>query len=125
MVEGMDQRFQSLGSLPRPLALEVETIPAGQVVHVSGDLDLHSANELRDALATRTQPTGRVLVDLGEATFLDSVVLGVLVAALKRLRGAGGALELVCGDERLLRLFRITRLDREFRIHPDLAAALA
>jgi anti-sigma B factor antagonist len=120
----MDQRHQLLAALPAPLALEVEDVGAAVVVHVRGDLDLHSANELREVLASRTQPTGRVVVYLGEVSFLDSVALGVLVAALKRLREGGGRLELVCGNERLQRLFRITRLDSEFRIHRYLAAVL-
>ena len=55
--------------------------------------------------------------------FLDSTGLGVLVGALKRLRAAGGTLGLVCAHERLLKIFRITALDRVFALFDTVEAA--
>lgn len=121
---------QPIGALPRKLTIDVRRIRRGSVLRVSGDLDLHSAGELRDALEEQPavgadeQPT-RLVVDLNAVTFIDSMALGVLVASLKRLRSAGGTFELVCGKDRLLRLFRITRLDRTFEIHSDPGSAVS
>ena len=64
-----------------------------------------------------------VVVDLSRVEFLDSTGLGVLVGALKRLRAAGGNLALVCGHERLLKIFRITALDRVFALYDTVDAA--
>jgi anti-sigma B factor antagonist len=66
-----------------------------------------------------------VVVDLGRVEFLDSTGLGVLVGALKRLRGVGGELSLVCNQERLLKIFRITGLDRVFTLYPTVEGATA
>lgn len=122
----MEQRRQSLGALPRDLDIDVQLVGDRHVVRLDGDLDLHTAPALREALAATTgQESTWVVVDLEQVTVIDSVAIGVLVAALKRLRGEASVLELVCRNERILRLFRITRLDGAFRIHPDLASALA
>jgi anti-sigma B factor antagonist len=67
----------------------------------------------------------QVVVDLGRVEFLDSTGLGVLVGALKRLRGVDGELSLVCAQERLLKIFRITGLDRVFTLYESVDAATA
>lgn len=48
-----------------------------------GDIDLAGTTELREALqsAVRNQGVTRVVVDLAGVTFIDSTVLGVLIAA--------------------------------------------
>ncbi|MNO06359.1 Anti-sigma-B factor antagonist [compost metagenome] len=55
---------------------------------------------------------------------MDSTGLGVLVGTLKKLRTAGGRLDLVIDGDRLLRLFQLTSLDQVFAIHPTLDDAL-
>ena len=49
--------------------------------------------------------------------FLDSTGLGVLVGGLKKVRAHDGSLELVCTQDRLLKIFRITGLAKVFVIH--------
>jgi anti-sigma B factor antagonist len=49
----------------------------------------------------------------------------VLVGALKRIRQHEGSMRLVCTQERILKIFRITGLTKVFPIHDDVAAALA
>ena len=43
--------------------------------------------------------------------------LGVLVGGLKKVRAHDGSLELICSQERLLKIFRITGLAKVFVIH--------
>lgn len=94
------------------------------VVSVSGDVDHHSAPELRDRLASLIDDDATyVTVDLSETTFVDSMALGVLLGAKKRLAAMGGELELVVSSLEIRRVFEITMLDRVFTIHPSRAAA--
>lgn len=95
------------------------------VVHVSGEIDVYTAPTLREELAAlidggRTE----LVIDLTGLTFMDSTGLGVLVGALKKVRTAGGDLELVIDQERILKVFRITALTEVFTIHPRLEDAL-
>ena len=57
--------------------------------------------------------------------FLDSTGLGVLVGGLKRARSHEGSLQLVCDQEKILKVFRITGLTKVFPIHASLEGALA
>ena len=108
------------------LLLSTRTVAGHLVLEVGGEIDVYTAPQLRERLISLVDGGARhVVVDLGRVEFLDSTGLGVLVGALKRLRGAGGELFLVCGQERLLKIFRITGLDRVFTLYPTVAAATA
>lgn len=93
---------------------------------IDGEASLATAPELRAAVAEVVDAGARgVLVDFSRATFIDSTVLGVLMGASKRLRPRGGRLVIVCGDDNLSEVFRITLLDRIFEIYDSSDTALA
>jgi anti-sigma B factor antagonist len=100
------------------LTLNSRTEGEHTVLAVSGEVDVYTAPSLRDRIAELLDGGKRKLViDLGGVEFLDSTGLGVLVAGLNRAREVGGSLSLVCPQERVLKLFRITGLDEVFTVH--------
>lgn len=104
--------------------LDVDGGAHGPVVAVTGEIDLHSAPVLRDRLAEIIDgEAAHVTVDLSDTTFLDSMALGVLLGAKKRLATSGGELDLVVSNPGIRRIFEITMLDSVFTIHSDRAAA--
>ena len=99
--------------------------PESYVVSVEGELDLHTAPELEQALGTILVRGGRnVVVDLVDLVFIDSTALATLVRAQPRFRSKGGRLLLVTEDRRILRTLQITGLDRAFHIEPRLGKAV-
>jgi len=66
-----------------------------------------------------------IIIDMEAVEFLDSTGLGVLVGGLKKVRAHDGSLELVCTQDRLLKIFRITGLAKVFAIHGTPESALA
>ena len=107
------------------LDLHVTASAGSTVVEVAGELDLNSAPELRNCLH-QTIDTGshQLVVDLRQVDFIDSIGLGVLVGAKRRLGGPDGSLHLVCAEGLVLRVLRITGLDRMLPVHATLADAL-
>ena len=96
------------------------------VVALRGELDLGTTEPLQKELETLFERGARrIVVDLLGVTFLGSVGLGVLTDAAKRARAAGGECVLVSDDPRILRVFKITGLDRIFRIERSLMEAVA
>jgi anti-sigma B factor antagonist len=96
------------------------------IVTVSGEVDLHTAPTLEQALEGVLGLGGTsVAVDLLEVSFVDSTTLGVLLRYHERFRGLGGDLVIVTEDRRILRTFEITGLDRVFVIERRLADAVA
>jgi anti-sigma B factor antagonist len=99
--------------------------PESYVVSVEGELDLHTAPELEQALGTILARGGRsVVVDLVGLEFIDSAALAALLRALPRFRSRGGRFVLVTEDRRTLRTLEITGLDRTFDIEPRLGNAV-
>lgn len=108
---------------------EVDAVASGPhaVVVVRGEIDAHTAPALRERLlALVTDGIDRLVVDLRNVEFIESVGLGTLVAARKRLRPYDKSLCLVLGPEQsvLRRTFEITGLDKVFPIHPTVEAAV-
>ncbi|HET7762626.1 MAG TPA: STAS domain-containing protein [Phycicoccus sp.] len=96
------------------------------VVTVDGEVDVYTAAQLRQTLDQEIAAGNiRLVVDLDNVGFLDSTGLGVLVGRLKLVRNDSGWLRIVCSSERILRVFRITGLDKVFGIHPSVEDALA
>ena len=108
------------------LSLSSEDVEGRRVVSVRGEVDVYSAPALRKALHDAMDPEhAGLLVDLSDIAFIDSTGLGVLVAGQNRAGELGGKLDVVCAQERVLKLFRITGLDEVFGIYPTRAEALA
>ncbi|GAA4671312.1 anti-sigma factor antagonist [Nocardioides nanhaiensis] len=107
--------------------LTLETRDAGgrTIVSVGGEIDVYTAPKLRDKI---TELVGAgvydIVVDMEAVEFLDSTGLGVLVGGLKKVRAHDGSLQLICNQDRLLKIFRITGLAKVFVIHES-ADALA
>ena len=95
------------------------------LIVLTGQVDLHTAPELRDELVGAIEDGAlNIVVDLTRATFIDSMTLGVLLGAVKRLRPRGGRLRIVCSDPNIRKIFEITLLDRVFSLFGTREAAL-
>ena len=107
------------------LSLETRQVDDRTVVTVGGEIDVYTAPKLRDKITELVNSGHHALViDMEKVEFLDSTGLGVLVGGLKKVRAQQGSMELVCSQDRLLKIFRITGLTKVFDIHPDVASAL-
>ncbi len=108
------------------LTLTTRDVAGRTIVAVGGEIDVYTAPKLRDTI---TDLVGNgvydIVVDMEKVEFLDSTGLGVLVGGLKKVRAHDGSLELVCNQDRLLKIFRITGLAKVFVIHESADAALA
>jgi anti-sigma B factor antagonist len=113
--------------MPPEFALTQDAVdPSTQVVAVRGEIDLFTAPELKTALGEAIEAgKSRIVVDLGETTFLDSTALGVLIGTVKRLRGNDGRLTIVNVDQNIAKTFEITGLDQIFTIRGSRDEALA
>ena len=96
------------------------------IVAVGGEIDVYTAPKLRDQITELVSSgTYNIVIDLEAVEFLDSTGLGVLVGGLKKVRAHDGSLELVCSQERLLKIFRITGLAKVFVIHESVDPSVA
>ena len=99
-------------------SIELATDAEGrQVVRPHGEIDLATHTQVAKAVVDLLD-AGHVdiVVDLSHTTFLDSTALGTLISARRRVHARNGSFEIVCSNERLLRIFQVTSLDKVFTI---------
>jgi anti-sigma B factor antagonist len=97
-----------------------------EVVDVEGEIDIYTAPRLRELITDLvSKNTCHLVVNMDKVKFLDSTGLGVLVGGLNRVRAHDGSLDLVCTQERILKIFRITGLTKVFGIHQTVDQAIA
>ena len=96
------------------------------VLLLEGDIDLHVAPAVRESLsAVIKKKPERIVIDLSRTTFIDSAGVAVLILAMQEVEAYGGEFFLSGLQETLRSIFETSRLDRTFRIFPDVDAALA
>jgi anti-anti-sigma factor len=95
------------------------------VIDLTGGLDETRGAEL-GALFDRLLTEGRrqFVIDLKAVDFIDSAGLAMLVRCFKRVRSGVGNLALIAPQPSVRRIFELTRLDRSFDIHTDVAEAV-
>jgi anti-sigma B factor antagonist len=97
-----------------------------EVIDVQGEIDMYTAPRLRELLIDLVSAGSyQLVVDLDKVGFLDSTGLGVLVGGLKRVRAHDGSLDLVCTQQPILRIFRVTGLTEVFGIYETVDQAIA
>lgn len=102
---------------PGDLEVVVSNNGSGHEVRLLGELDMATADRLRDELA-RLSADGAVLVtiDLSDLVFIDSTGLSVLISGLKRLRQQGGDMALRSPTPGTRKVLEITGLTEVFAI---------
>jgi anti-sigma B factor antagonist len=113
------------GALPEAFSISDLAVDDATVVSVAGEVDTYSAPSFqRGLLRAIGAGRGGLVVDLSEASFMDSTALTELVRAFDKLRAAGGSLAIVASDPRMRALFDVARLDRDFSVYDSRAEAL-
>jgi anti-sigma B factor antagonist len=99
--------------------------PQGDVLTVSGEIDLSNGSALAEDIAHHLDARPSVLVvDLRAVTFLGSTGLSVLVEAWQRGAPAT-ALRVVATDRAVLRPMQISELDQVLPVYATVDEALA
>lgn len=86
-----------------------------------GDESNQLRTKIKEVLA---QGKKRLVLDLGEVSYIDSAGLGTLVAAYTSARNEGGEIRLAGVTKKFNELLNITKLVTIFSVHDSVADAL-
>lgn len=108
------------------MQLQTQTRPKVISVIVLEDrIDAATAIQFKEKMRDLAKDgPARVVLDLARVQFLDSSGLGAILA-VKKLLGADRSLELAGLTPTVEKVFRLTRMDSIFTIHPSLEVAVA
>lgn len=99
--------------MPQTFDINVTTSGDKAEIAVVGELDFHSAPQLRETIVELvSQGVVDVIVDLSRLEFIDSSGLGILVAARNRTAERGGSLLLRSPSAQTSRVLEISGLNR-------------
>jgi len=96
------------------------------VLHLKGELDADTARQLHAALADLLErPVPRIVVDLTELKFCDSVGLSAFITSKQVITARGGWLSFAGANQFLIQLMETVGLSRYFAIFPEVDDAIA
>ena len=108
------------------LQIDVEHREGYAILSPQGEIDFATGPQLKDAI-TEALVGGDVnlIIDLLAVDFIESTGLGALIGGRRRAYALKGSLSLVCTEQQMLKIFRITGLDKVFTIHETVDAAVS
>ena len=111
-----------------PVKMETVTRQVGDVIvlDVSGRITLGEGNVILREIVRDLVEKGnnKIVLNLGEVSYVDSSGVGELVKAFTTVRTKGGQLKLANLNKRVHDLLQMTRLSKVFEIEKDEASAL-
>jgi anti-sigma B factor antagonist len=101
------------------MALELDSLveEGAHVLRVSGEVDLYSSPELRNAVQKLIpQASERVHIDLSAVTYMDSSGVATLVEGMRTAQARNVAFVLYMPSESVMKVLTLSRLDSVFDI---------
>lgn len=105
--------------------ISIEEKGAASVARLSGEIDMKTSPEVRQALLACLGKSRPLVVHMGAVQYIDSSGVASLVEAFQQARKAGLGFSLAEVSQNAMRVLKLARLDRVFTIHDSLEGACA
>jgi stage II sporulation protein AA (anti-sigma F factor antagonist) len=109
---------------PDRLSAVTTTIDGIRVVTLAGEIDYHTGSRFEQALEITGAALPRVVIDMGQVTFMDSVGINILIGAHQDAAAAGGWIRLAAPTGPVLRVMQLVGVDSLIDCQPTLRQAL-
>lgn len=97
------------------------------IIQISGEIDHHTAAELRRQTESAFEQMGgrNIIFGFQEVTFMDSSGIGVMIGRYKQIQSLGGRIAIACPNEKIEEIIRLSGLSRLLPSFPTLKEAIA
>ncbi|MCC3358245.1 anti-sigma F factor antagonist [Bacillus sp. REN16] len=108
------------------LGIELEVKNNVLCIRLTGELDHHTAEELRLKVTDTIESNqiNHILLNLEKLTFMDSSGLGVILGRYKQIKNLGGEMVVCSISTQVERLFEMSGLFKIIRLERDESFAL-
>lgn len=108
------------------LSLDVSAVHNILVVRMAGELDHHTAEQVRERIDHQLASGQYIhlVLNLAELTFMDSSGLGVILGRYKRVSQLGGKTMLCAVHPSIHRLFELSGMFKILSLHENEQAAI-
>ena len=99
--------------------LEFENIKDILIVHLRGELDHHSAEEVRNLIDDRLDRNSiiKLVMDFSGVTFMDSSGIGVVIGRYKKLLLKKGTLSVASINDTIKRVFELSGMFKIIKVY--------
>ncbi|EDS76869.1 anti-sigma F factor antagonist [Clostridium botulinum C str. Eklund] len=96
------------------------------IVHMEGELDHHTAEEVRSRIDDRIDRTGfsRIIMDFTNVNFMDSSGIGVVIGRYKKLLLKKGKINIIGAKGAVKRVFELSGMFKIIPLYGNLQDAL-
>lgn len=96
------------------MSVVMETDENGLVACLGGEIDHHSATEIREKIdrAVETGKPGLLTLDFRDVTFMDSSGIGLVMGRYKLMQMLGGRVKITNASRHIKKVMRLAGLDR-------------
>lgn len=104
------------------MATEINVTGEVVTAYLSGELDHHTAREMRETVDNAVElnmPTLLVL-DFGGITFMDSSGIGLVMGRYRKLVKTGAQLHITGASPQIARVFKLAGIERLARLEGDI-----
>ncbi|MEU7362887.1 MULTISPECIES: STAS domain-containing protein [Streptomyces] len=91
---------------------------------LTGEMDHHTGDTLRQALDASDTPRPRIVVDMHQVTFMDSSGINIFVACHQQVSEAQGWVRIAGAQQPVLRIVELVGIDALITCHPSVEQAL-
>ncbi|MBE4910365.1 anti-sigma F factor antagonist [Bacillus luteolus] len=108
------------------LAIELEVKNNVLCIRLAGELDHHTAEELRQRVTSKLEENkiNHIILNLEKLSFMDSSGLGVILGRYKQIKNNGGEMVVCSISPAVKRLFDMSGLFKIIRLEQDEVFAL-
>ncbi len=108
----------------KALTIRVQQEPGYVLIAVAGEIDIATVARLEEELSALTASGKPLVIDLEQVRFIDASGLRALGRAAGQAAAHGASSHVICQRRHIVRLFRITKLDRRILLAGSRAEAL-
>jgi len=87
------------------------------VLDIVGEIDLYNAPDIKETIKKCiSEGNTQIIINLDKVSYIDSSGIGVLISSLTNLKKIGGGLKIINVYAPILKVFKMTKLDKFFDI---------
>ncbi len=100
------------------LSVNIDICDNHIIARISGEIDHHSAKEIRETIDSATERTSpkKLILDFYGVTFMDSSGIGLVMGRYKLIHALGGELEVTNVSSHIKKVMKISGLDKFAKI---------
>lgn len=106
--------------------LSYEVLEGSNILQVDGEVIFNNSNQVKEEAKEiiKENEINKLIIDLTSTSYLDSSGIGVILSLFKFMRDKSGKLLIANPNEKVKRVFEVTKLNQILDIYSDLNKAI-